>query len=229
MFAFRSTVWLFLFWPRQAHSVHQCQYVPSKFEITPPGGSHCPVVPRWFAHCVCRWRWQGRVWNLWLLIFLRFFSCNPWPMFRLRRSTSGNRQQEILSWILKGKCLSIAAVNPILTCLEGARHLWTCRTLLGQRRCWWPNHNCSWIHGQDRALVWTVGWSVPLNCTGSYKLCQLFVYVPRCSECIFFQRLWPWTMKTGCLVRTWRCFPRDISFQLDNGEQMWAVSVGCNR
>lgn len=45
----------------------------------------------------------------------------------------------------------------------------------------------------------------------------------------FFQRLWPWTTKTGCLVRTWCCFPRNISFQLDNGEQMWAASVGCNR
>ena len=61
----------------------------------------------------------------------------------------------------------------------------------------------------------------------SYKLFLIVRNVP--SAFFFSEALAMNDERQGALYARDAAFPRDISFQLDNGEQMWAASVGCNR
>ena len=94
-----------------------------------------------------------------------------WPKLIACRSTSGIHQQEISVHNCRNAKPCQLFNSSILwstDCRMPTIFLYTsyqnftdphsiscnchCRTLLGQCRCWWPDHNCSWIQGQDCAL-----------------------------------------------------------------------------
>ena len=141
MFDVRSTVSLFLFWPRQAHSIPVCSSVKIwDHSSTRQFTLSCGLKMIRELHLSVALARQGvKLVASWY--FFAFLVESPWPMsFRLPcRSTSGNHQQEMLSWILRQMskhCCGESYIDMFGRCKELVTFLqdatWTAQMLVAE-------------------------------------------------------------------------------------------------